>query len=331
MTIKALVTGGTGFLGANLVAGLNDLGVDARVLKRASSSLLALDGLSYEAVEGDILDEPDDLARLMEDVDWVFHVAAVSDYWRQNTEWLYKVNVEGTKNVLEAAKMAGVKRVVFTGSGSALGLPVGDEVLTEESQFNLKPKEWPYAHSKHLAELEVRRATDEGLACVTLLPTIAIGPRDLNLISGTFIIETARGLAKVYPPGGTNYVDVAQVVAGHIAAAELGQVGQRYILGGQNLTHREAVEIACEIVGRPAPRVGLPRWSLGPLAAVVTVARAIFGNRILFEARHVRLSGVNLYFDPSKAVQELGLKITPFRQAAKNAFDWYNENGFLTE
>lgn len=331
MNIKALVTGGTGFLGANLVAGLNEAGIRPLISRRSSSSMLALKGLDYEAVVGDVLAPPEELAELMDGVDWVFHLAAVADYWRQDSQLLYRVNVDGTKNVLAAAQMAGVKRLVYTSSVSALGLPEGDEVLTEASQFNLKPQDWPYAHSKHLAEIEVRRACDAGLECVIVLPTVSMGPRDLNLISGSIIVEAARGLARVFPPGGSNFVAVEEVVAGHIAAARQGRVGERYILGGENLPYRQATAIVCEIVGRPAPKIGLPAWGLGPLAVAVRGARAIFGNRIPFDDWHVRLSGINLYFDPQKAVRELGLKIVPFRRAAKNAFDWYNENGYLTQ
>jgi dihydroflavonol-4-reductase len=330
MSFTALVTGGTGFLGANLVAGLNKLGIRPLITRRASSSLLALEGLDYESVIADVLASPETLSELMAGLDWVFHVAAVSDYWRQDSQVIYRVNLDGTKNVLAAARMAGVKRLVYTSSASALGLPVGDEILTEANQFNLEPRKWPYAHSKHLAEIEVRRACDAGLDCVIVLPSVCIGPRDLNLISGSIIVEVARGLARVYPPGGVNYVDAEEAVAGHIAAAQRGRTGERYLLGGENLSSRRAIEIVCGIVGQPPPRIGLPYWSLGPLALAVRGARAIFGNRIPFDERHVRLSGLNVYYDPAKAVRELGLKLTPFQLAAKKAYDWYNEHGFLT-
>ena len=329
MALRAFVTGGTGFLGANLVAALNELGLTARVLRRESSSLLALEGLTYETAVGDVLDPAEQLAEAMAEPDWVFHVAAVSDYWRQGKERIYRVNVDGTRNVLAAAKMAGVKRLVFTSSGTALGLPAGGEMLNEESQFNLKPDAWPYAHSKHLAEVEVRRACDDGLNCVIVLPTITIGPRDLNLGGGSIITEAARGLARVYPPGGSNFAAAVDVVGGHIAAAELGRSGERYILGGENLAYKQAVQVICEIVGRPPPKIGLPAWSLPPIALVAGGARAVFGNRIPFEPGQVRLSGHAVFFDSSKAVAELGLTTTPFRVAVKSAYDWYNSHGFL--
>jgi dihydroflavonol-4-reductase len=280
---------------------------------------------------GDVLDPAEQLAEAMAECDWVFHAAAVSDYWRQGKDRIYQVNVDGTKNVLAAAQMAGIKRLVFTSSATTLGLPAGGQVLNEDSQFNLKPDAWPYAHSKHLAEDEVRRACDEGLNCVMVLPTITIGARDVNLGGGSIITETARGLARVYPPGGSNFAAVADVAGGHIAAAELGHVGERYILGGENLTYKQVLDIICEIAGRPSPRIGLPTWSLPPIALLASGARAVFGDRIPFEPGQVRLSGLTVYFDSSKAVTELGLAATPFRVAAQQAYDWYNGHGFLAK
>ena len=332
MAIKAFVTGGTGFIGANLVAGLNELAIQARVLRRESSSLLALEGLTYETAFGDVLDPPEKLARAMEGCDWVFHVAAVSDYWRRDKSWLYRVNVDGTKHILAAAALAGVKRLVYTSSATALGLPADGEILDEESEFSMNSAgNWPYAHSKWLAEQEVRRACDEGLECVIVLPTVSIGPRDLNLVSGSIIVEAARGWGQAYPPGGTNFVAVEDVASGHIAATEIGRVGERYLLGGENLTFKEVAYTVCEIVGRPPPKFRIPNWFLPPMAVAVSGARMVLGNRVPFEARQVRISGENLYFDSSKAVQELGLSATPFRVAAQRAYDWYNSHGYIAD
>jgi dihydroflavonol-4-reductase len=327
--MKAFITGGTGFVGANLVATLNGEGIAARVLRRENSSLLALEGLDYESAEGDILQSPAELAELMAGCEWVFHVAAVSDYWRQGTEWLYKVNVEGTKNVLAAAQLAGVGRFVHTSSLAALGLPKEGQLLDESSQFNMKPEQWPYAHSKHLAEIEVQRAVGAGLSAVIVNPTAVLGPRDVNEISGSIVLEAARGLLRFFPPGGANYVDVADVAAGHIAAARAGQVGERYLLGGVNLSHQEVVTAVCEIVGRPAPKLRIPPWSL-PLAAVgVRIGRFFFGNKIPLDANQVLLSGATIYADSRKAKKALDLPQTPFKTTVQRTFDWYNSHGYL--
>lgn len=326
----AFITGGTGFVGANLVEGLAECGIGARVLRRESSSLKALEGLEYESAIGDILDTPEKLAELMAGCDWVFHVAAVADYWRQGKAWLYKVNVDGTKNVLAAATLAQPARFIFTSSLAAMGLPRSGELLDEFSTFNLKPNQFPYGHSKHLAEIEVMKAVDADLPAVIVNPTVILGPRDVNQISGSFIIEAAKGTLKFTTPGGSNFVAVKDVVAGHIAAAEKGEIGQRYILGGENRSFRDVANLACELVGQPKPWLHLPKWVLPGIAVGVAAARLFLGNRIPLDANQVRLSGINIYADNRKAIQELGLAPLPFSQTVQTAFDWYNSHGYLT-
>ena len=328
--MRAFVTGGTGFVGANLVAGLGLRAIQPRVLRRQSSTLTALAGLEYESAIGDILDPPEKRAELMTGCDWVFQVAAVADYWRQGKEWLYKVNVEGTKNVLAAATLAQVPRLIFTSSLAAMGLPQPGQLLDEFSIFNLKPNQFPYGHSKHLAEIEVQKAVDAGLPAVIVNPTVILGPRDVNQISGSFIIEAAKGTLKFTTPGGSNFVAVKDVVEGHIAAATKGEIGQRYILGGENRPFRDVAELACELVGRPKPWLHLPRWSLPGIAVGVAAARLFLGNRIPLDANQVRLSSANIYADTRKATQELGLSPLPFRDTVQTAYDWYNSHGYLS-
>ncbi|MCL4871551.1 MAG: NAD-dependent epimerase/dehydratase family protein [Anaerolineae bacterium] len=328
--MKAFITGGTGFVGANLVEGLAEQGIQARILRRESSSLKALDGLTYESAIGDILDPPEKLAELMAGCDWVFHVAAVADYWRQGEAWLYKVNVEGTKNMIAAAALARPARFIFTSSLAAMGLPRPGQLLDEFSTFNLKPRQFPYGHSKHLAEIELFRAVDAGLPGIIVNPTVILGPRDVNQISGSFIIEAAKGTLKFTTPGGANFVAVKDVVVGHIAAARQGQIGQRYILGGENRSFRDVAELACQLVGRPKPWLHLPRWLLPLVAGGVAAARLLLGNRIPLDANQVRLSGVNIYADTGKAQREMGLTPIPFVDTVQTAYDWYNSHGYLT-
>lgn len=329
--IRALVTGGTGFVGANLVAALGERGMVARVLRRDSSPLDALDGLVYEDVLGDILDPEETLAAAMEGCDWVFHVAAVSDYWRKRKEQLYRVNVKGTANILAAARLAGVKRFVFTSSLAALGLPSNGQMLRESSHFNLEPERFPYAHSKYLAEEEVLRATESGLETVIVNPTFVLGPRDVNQISGSIIVQASSGRLFFYPPGGVNFVAVGDVAEGHIAAAERGRSGERYILAGENLKHREALNVICEVVKRRPPVLPLPKQLLPVAALGVSAARALLGKRIPVDENQVWLSGQNIYADGSKAVNELALARTPFQVAVQRAYDWYNTYGYIRQ
>lgn len=327
--MRAFVTGGTGFVGANLVAELNELGIAARVLHRPSSSLAALEGLVYESIHGDVLDAPAQLAEAMVGCDWVFHVAAVSDYWRQSVDWLYRVNVEGTRHVLAAARLAGVRRVVFTSSLAAMGVPAPGELLTESNRFNRPPASWPYAHSKVLAEEAVLKAVEEGLDAVIVNPSIVLGPRDLNRISGSLILEAASGLLRFTAPGGTNFIAAQDVAAGHVAAAERGHTGERYILGAHNLPYTEAVATICALVGQRRPLFEVRRWMLPPAALAVAGARRLLGNRIPLDPTQVRLMATNLYADSSKAQRALGIPQTPFTTAVKEAYNWYRVKGYL--
>ncbi len=329
LLMEAFVTGGTGFIGANLVAGLNERGIKARVLLRKNSSVRALEGLLYEPVSGDIMNSPEELAKSIAGCDWLFHVAAVSKYWRTGKEQIYKINVKGTTNMLTAANLAGVKRFVFTSSIAALGVPEIDAKLSEKNQFNVDPNRFPYGHSKHLAELEVRKAVDQGLEAVIVNPSIVLGPRDINLISGSIVTEAAKGTGWFYPPGGVNYVDVKDVVNGHIAAAEKGKVGERYILSGHNLSFQESWSVVCEIVGRPPPRVPLPAQLVPAIAIGVDVVNRLLGGRLPFEGDQVRISRFKLYVDGSKAAREFQIVPRPFRETVQDTYDWYLVNGFL--
>lgn len=330
MAVRALVTGGTGFVGANLVAALIGRGITVRVLRRQSSSLAALAGLDFETCVGDVLDDVGALAAAMTDCSWVFHTAAVSDYWRhRGRDRLYRTNVDGTRNVAAAALRAGVERFVFTSSIAALGVPAPGRELTESDRYSLPSGRFPYGHSKQLAEDELGGAVAAGLPAVTVNPSAVIGPRDVNRISSAIVVEAIRGRLRIAPPGGTNFVSIADVVSGQIAAAERGRIGERYILAGENLSFREAFGVVCGIVDRPGPALVLPRWTIPVAAAAVGAARAVVGPRLPIDEKQMRLSAFDIYADGSRARTELGVSVTPFRIAAQSAYDWYRENGYL--
>lgn len=327
--MNVFVTGGTGFVGANLVAALNKRGMVPRLLCRHSASTQALTGLQYQTVAGDVLSPIPALAEAMAGCDWVFHVAAVADYWRQKPERLYQVNVQGTKNMLEAAQLAKVKRFVFTSSVAALGVPAQNEPLTESHTFNLPPAALPYGHSKHLAEIAVRQAVAQGLEAVIVNPSIILGARDLNQISGSIILEIAKGRVWFNPPGGNNYIDVGDVATGHIAAAEQGLPGERYILGNTNLLYPDLIRLICEQLGKTPPTVNLPGWILPAAAVGVQAARFFLGNRLPIDENQIRMSGVMMYVDAGKAIRQLGLPQTPIRHTIRETCLWYQANGFL--
>jgi len=327
--IRAFVTGGTGFVGANLAAGLTSKGYQVRVMRRAGSSTKALADVDCEHVVGDILGNVSELAAAMSGCDWVFHVAAVSDYWRQNSDWLYRVNVEGTRNVLEAARQLQVDRFIYCSSLAALLPPRGGRPVDEQNEFGLDPSDFPYAHSKHLAEREVIDAVRDGLSAVIVNPTVIVGPGDLNEVSGSLVVESKRGRMRFVFEGGMNIVAIDDVVAGLIAAAERGKIGERYIIAGANFTHWEAAKLIAGITGGPGPWLALPRATAPFLATLVSFARRIFGNLIPLDASQVKLGTMYLYANGDKSASEFNLESTPIESAVRSAYEWYRLNGHI--
>jgi dihydroflavonol-4-reductase len=325
--MKALVTGGTGFLGANLAKGLAEQGWQVRILRRSTSPLAAVKDLNVEHVFGDIT-EIDSLTAAMRDVDVVFNVAAISQYWRNSASLIYKVNVGGAQNVFDAAARSGVRRIVHTSSAAAVGFIRGRSA-NEDDPFNQPPDRFPYGHSKWLAEELARERVKAGQDIVMVNPSAIVGARDINWISGSLLREAKRGRIPVIPQGGVNFVAVQDVVAGHIAAAAQGRSGERYILGGENLTNRQTVELACEIVGVKAPRFTQPRWTIPIAGWALDAAAKISGPRLPISGEQMRLTAEHIYFDSSKARRELGLPQTPVRQALKECYDWYVTHGYL--
>lgn len=325
-TETALVTGATGFLGSHVCRALVARGQRVRALHRPTSRLAALEGLRLELVTGDLL-EPDSLAHAMRGVDIVFHVAAESAYWRNPGEVL-RAAVAGTHYVLEAAIEAGVRKVVLTSSVAALGVPPPGELLSEASIFGLSPGEFPYGYAKHQSELTALRLAEGRLHLVIVNPSIVLGPGDTNRISGSILIETARGLSFMYNDGGVNVVHIDDVSAGHLAAAERGRPGERYILGGENLTHRQILTEASRIAGRRPPWLRIPNAAIHPLATIVDFAGRFVTTPM--NGAQLRMSCHRLWVDTAKAQRELGLaEPKPFGLAAQEAYDWYRSAGVI--
>jgi dihydroflavonol-4-reductase len=327
--MRALVTGGTGFIGANVVAALLDAGYTVRAFHRPTSNLAALAGMAVEHAVGDLLD-PATLSQAAQGCDLVFHVAAVSSYWRSSREDVYRINVQGTRAVMEACRQAGVRRVVYTSSVAAIGIPPRGTIATEEQPYTPGSEKFVYSHSKYLAEKEVLEAVARGLPAVIVNPAVVIGPRDLNFISGSIIREVYRRRVPCALHGGMAVIAADDVARGHLAAAQKGRIGERYILVGENLTHRQILQIVAEVVGVPAPRLTLPRALLGPLARLMDCFNRISPWPPVVSGEQIRLSSEEFYFDGSKARCELGFQPrTTFREAVRQAFEWYKEQGYL--
>jgi dihydroflavonol-4-reductase len=288
----------------------------------------ALAGLDPELVVGDILDQPS-LRTAMRGCDLIFHVAAISDYWRVATERVYHVNVRGTQNVVDAAAATGIERLVYTSSVGALGMPKEGEMLDESARYNLQPQRFVYGHSKHLGEEVVQRAVRQGLDAVIVNPAAVVGARDVNFIGGSLLRESKRGLTWVTFSGSLNWVDAEAVGLGHVLAAELGETGSRYILAGENVPHRRAMEIVAGVVGGRRPVAALPGWMMGAAAWLVDGFNRVWPSTPLISGEQTRLSAMEVRVDGAKAIGELGFPYVDFRTCVDNAFAWYRDHGGL--
>lgn len=329
---KALVTGSTGFLGANLVAALNERNVEVVGLRRKNSPDDAIEGLKVNFVVGDILDA-ESLVPAMKGVDCVFHVAAVADYWRTPAPTIYKVNVDGARNVFEAALKAKVKKVVFTSSSAAVGFPTKPgEILDETDHFSLDPKDFPYAHSKELAEQVMQEYVTKGLPAVAVLPAAVIGPRDLKFNTSELIVQALKPTLPVLPlpRGGLNIIDVRDCVAGQLAAADHGKVGERYLLAGNNLTHRETMETINKVLGTSLSILELPGWVFVPAAELVGLLKGL-GVNLPVDKGRVLHSREFIYYDNSKAVKDLKLSVRSFADSVRDTYNWYLENDYFAK
>lgn len=325
---KALITGGTGFVGSHLARALTAAGHTARILRRASSRLDLIADLPIEHAIGDILDVPS-LDQAMVGCDWVFHTAAVADYWRAPRENLYIVNVQGTRHILDAAKRAGVKRVILTSSAAAVGLREDGLPSDESVPFNLPPSRFPYGHSKALCEQEALAAVQAGQEVILINPTVVFGPGDINLISGSMVAEFARGVVPpVYPRGSVTAVDVRDVAQAHLAAAERGRPGERYLIGTEDLSYQALFKLIAEIVGVRPPSLPMPAPAVPLIVNGIGLLKRL-GAPLPIDANQVWLSARQVCFDSRKARRELGEPQIPIRQSLEDTYQWYHQKGLI--
>jgi dihydroflavonol-4-reductase len=302
-----------------------------RALVRRTSRIDNLATLDCEPVYGDLQDA-DSLNKAAEGCDQIFHVAADYRLWSRDPRELYRSNVEGTLNLLRAARAAGAERVVYTSTVGALGIPDDGTPGTEETPVTLEQMVGHYKRSKFLAEWEAREfAEAEGLALVTVNPSTPVGENDIKPTpTGKVIVDFLNGRMPAYIQTGLNLVDVRDVAAGHVLAAERGKPGERYILGNQNVTLQGILGLLAEITKLPAPKRQIPYGLAYAAAATDTF---LFGG-LLRREPHIPLEGVkmarkHMYFDPSKAVRELSLPQSPIRDALARAVEWFRSNGYV--
>ncbi|MAF96941.1 MAG: NAD-dependent dehydratase [Rhodospirillaceae bacterium] len=325
------ITGATGFVGSAVLRKLIERGHEVRALVRPASDRRNLDGLSVEVVEGD-LTEPATLGDAVKGCRGLFHVAADYRLWAPDPAPMFKANVEGTRAIMLAAAEAGVERIVYTSSVATLGLLPGDQASDEETPVGFEDMIGPYKQSKFLAEAEVRELADsEGLAVVIVNPSTPIGPRDIKPTpSGRMIVEAASGKMPAYVDTGLNVVHVDDVAEGHLLAFDKGKPGERYILGGENLSLKEILAAIADITGGKAPGLRIPHNLIMPVAVVAEAwTRLTGGGDPFVTVDGLRMAKKKMYHSHQKAARALGYAPRPATKALRDAVQWFRENGYL--
>jgi dihydroflavonol-4-reductase len=327
--MKALVTGATGFVGAAVARALLRAGWQVRVLARGASDRRNLQGLNVEVATGDLLD-PDSLSPALAGMQALFHVAADYRLGARDPAPLYRINVDGTRHLLAAARQAGVQRVVYTSSVATIGIPADGSPGREATPAVLGDMIGHYKRSKFLAE-EVARDAARDLPVIIVNPSTPVGPGDIKPTpTGQLVRDAACGRMPAYVDTGLNIVHVDDVAEGHLMAYHRGRVGERYILGGEDLTLRDILAAIAMQVGRRPPRIRLPAALVLPLAyAAAGWSRATgLSTRITVEG--VRMARKRMFFSSAKAVQELGYHWRPPDQAFADAIAWLRQQGLLS-
>ena len=328
--MRVLVTGATGFVGGTVARELVRAGREVRLLVRPTADRRNLRGLPVEVSPGDVRDL-DSLLRAAAGCAQVYHVAALYKLWVRHKQEIYACNVTGTDNVLKAARARGVEKVIYTSSVATLGLPGDGTPGNEATPVSLADMVGHYKRSKFLAEQVALRYAAEGLPVVIVNPSTPVGAGDLKPTpTGKLVVDFLNGRMPGYVDTGLNLVDVEDVARGHVLAAEKGRVGEKYILGHENLTLRQILSLLAELTGRAAPRFKVPyTLALGVAYADAALARLIPGREPFAPPVGVKLSKKKMFFDPSKAVGELGWGQTPVREALCKAVQWFAENGYV--
>ena len=328
--MKVLVTGGTGFVGSHLVRVLLARGFEVTCLVRPTSRLDNLQHLSVNLHYGDLCWE-ESLQKAVKGCRVVYHCAADYRLWCTNPSQMEHVNVGGTRNVMQCAFDEGVERVVYTSTVGCLGLNPDGSPAREETPADLSQMTGPYKQTKFLAEQEARLWAQKGLPVVVVSPSTPVGELDVKPTpTGKMIVDFLRGKMFGYVDSGLNLIDVRDVAEGHLQAAEIGRVGERYILGNLNLTLKEIFDLLAKVSGIPSPKLKVPSW----IGFTYAVLENFWSGRILHREPSVPLDGVRMsqhkmWFDASKAVRELGLPQNSVELALERAVHWFLKNGYV--
>lgn len=327
--MTTLVTGATGFVGSAVARALLADGRRVRVLVRASSDRRNISGLDVEIAHGD-LTEPDSLRDAVTGCDALFHVAADYRLWVPDPDTIYATNVDGTRAVLEAARDAGVARVVYTSSVATLGVNDDGSPADERTAVGLEQMIGHYKRSKYLAERLARDAAAAGQHVVIVNPSAPVGPRDIAPTpTGQMVVDAARGRMPAYVDTGLNIVHVDDVARGHVLAETHGCPGRRYILGCENMSLADIFATVADIAGVKPPGVRLPVAAVLPVAYIAEGVAKLTGRPPMVTVDGVRLARKKMYFSSQRAIEELGYAPRPAREALTDAVAWFDANGYL--
>jgi len=325
----AFVTGATGFVGSHVARALAAQGADLRLLVRSGSDLRNIQELQAERVMGDLRDAVS-LKKAVAGCDVVFHVAADYRLWVRDPDEMYRSNVEGTKAILEAARESKVRRMVYTSSVATMGFQSNGHLANEESPVSLANMIGPYKRSKYMAEELAIEAGKSGMDVVVVNPTTPVGERDIKPTpTGRIVVDFLKKKFPAYVDTGLNLVDVAECAQGHIAALEKGRSGERYILGGENLTLKQILDRLADITGLPSPKIKVPyvvALATGVVDQVVTGYIRNREPRATIDA--VRMGRKKMFVSSGKAEHDLGWKTVPVDAALRRAVEWFRANGY---
>jgi dihydroflavonol-4-reductase len=323
----ALVTGANGFVGCHVVRALLARGTHVRALVRPSADRRAIDGLDCELVCGDLRDR-EAVERAVRGCDYVYHVAADYRLWVIDEAPMYAANVEGTKNIIKAAQTANVRRIIHTSTVGALGIGA-DGLGREDTPVTLGAMVGPYKRSKFLAEQEAIKAAHTGIPVVIVNPSTPIGTHDYKPTpTGRIIVDFLNRRMPAYVDAGLNLVSVEDCARGHLLAAERGRIGEKYILGGENLALKEMLRRLSQLSGLAAPRIRLPfAMALGFAFGAEAVARTFTHRPPRASLTEVRMARKKMFFDSAKAHAELGYETTPIDDALNRAIDFFRVKG----
>jgi dihydroflavonol-4-reductase len=325
----AFITGATGFVGSHVARALADQGADLRLLVRATSDLKNIENLKADLFTGDLRD-PASLEKGIAGCDVIFHVAADYRLWVRDPDEMYRANVEGTRAILAAARVNKVRRVVYTSSVATMGF-TQNALADENSPVSLANMIGPYKRSKFMAEKVAIEAAHAGQDVVIVNPTTPVGERDIKPTpTGRIVVDFLKKKFPAYVDTGLNLVDVKECARGHIAALEKGRSGERYILGGENLTLKQILDKLAAITGLPSPTIRVPyivALATGVVDEIVT--GRILGREPRATIDAVRMGRKKMFVTSAKAKRELGWKVVPVDDALRRAADWFRDNGYI--